>query len=68
MEILTWECHICGETRPDEKISVMSKPLIINGKALFGGTQNIRYCNDKQSCIDGAPAFSHFKGGGEPKK
>ena len=65
MNDLTWECHICGETRPDDKISVMSKPLVSNGKVFPGGTENIRYCNDKQSCIDAAPGFSFF---GKDKK
>ena len=57
---LTWECHICKETRPDDKISVITKPLIINGKAL--GNQNIRYCNDKESCIKESETFSFIKG------
>ncbi|GAI88761.1 unnamed protein product [marine sediment metagenome] len=29
---LTWECHICGEERPDDKISVVTKPMVINGQ------------------------------------
>lgn len=55
----TWKCHICGEERPDEKISVLSKPLVINGQ--IRGEQNIRYCNDRPGCIDGAKEFSFFK-------
>lgn len=54
MAILTWKCHICGETRPDDKISVLTKE-----KCCL--QQNIRYCNDKQGCIDGAKDFSFFK-------
>ncbi len=57
---LTWTCHICGSTRPDEKISVLSKPLIVGGVSMMG-EQNIRYCNDRQKCIDGAKDFSFFK-------
>jgi len=60
MGILTWTCHICGDTRPDDKISVLSKPLIVGGVDT-GGQQNIRYCNDNQQCIDGAKDFSFFK-------
>ena len=56
----TWKCHICGEERPDDKISVLSKPLIINGQVC--GQQNIRYCNDRLACIEGAKEFSFFKG------
>ncbi len=57
---LTWTCHICGDTRPDEKISVLSKPLVVGGVRMFGGYQNIRHCNDRQKCIDGAKDFSFF--------
>lgn len=59
--LLTWTCHICGDTRPDEKISVLSKPLIVGGVRMFGGYQNIRHCNDRQKCIDGAKDFSFYK-------
>ena len=51
-----WKCHICKEERPDERISVVTKPLIINGKAV--GQQNIRYCNDNPICIEKAKGFS----------
>jgi hypothetical protein len=61
----TWKCHICGEERPDDKISVLSKPLIINGQVVLGSQQNIRYCNDRPACIEGAKEFSFFKGGEE---
>lgn len=54
----TWKCHICGEERPDDKISVLSKPLIINGQVC--GEQNIRYCNDRPDCIEGAKNFGFF--------
>lgn len=56
----TWKCHICGEERPDERISVVTKPLVINGQTV--GDQNIRYCNDRPVCIEGAKEFSFFKG------
>ncbi|TET08652.1 hypothetical protein E3J84_05985 [Candidatus Aerophobetes bacterium] len=55
----TWKCHICGEERPDAKISVWSKPFTIGGRLC--GQQNIRYCNDRQQCIEGAEDFSFFK-------
>lgn len=58
-EPLTWECHICGEERPDAAISVLSKPMIVNGQRV--GQQNIRYCNDKPECIEGAKKFSFIK-------
>ena len=57
---LTWKCHICGAERPDAKISVLTKPLVINGKAC--GEQNIRYCNDRAKCIEGAQHKDFFGG------
>ncbi|MBA7528552.1 hypothetical protein ES705_20739 [subsurface metagenome] len=63
----TWKCHICGEERPDERISVLSKPLIINGQVVLGSQQNIRYCNDRPACVEGAKEFSFFKGSREEK-
>lgn len=53
---LTWKCHICEKERPDSKISVFSKPIIINGRVF--GEQNIRYCNDSEECIRKAQDFS----------
>ena len=55
----TWTCHICGEERPDDKISVLTKPLVIRGR--YCGAQNIRYCNDRRACIEGAKEFGFFK-------
>ena len=57
---LTWTCHICKRERLDDKISVLTKPLVIDGKAI--GWQNIRYCNDRPKCIEGAREFSLLKG------
>lgn len=55
----TWMCHICYRERPDDKISVLSKPLALEGRLL--GTQNIRYCNDSEECIKKAQDFSFFR-------
>ncbi len=53
----TWTCHICGAERPDDKISVLSKPTMMDGV-----TQNIRYCNDKPGCVEEAKTFDLFEG------
>lgn len=58
MRELSWTCHICGRERPDDKISVVSKPIMIEGRII--GQQNIRYCNDNEECIQKALDFSHF--------
>lgn len=49
--VLEWTCHVCGKTRPDEKISVLSTTQEFNGVEI---TQNVRYCNDDPACIEGA--------------
>ena len=64
-ESLTWTCHICGKTRPDEKISVLVKPLIIGEQQV--GDQNIRYCNDNPDCLRGAEQFTFLKKGAVAK-
>jgi hypothetical protein len=55
----TWTCHVCGEERPDEKISVYSKQ-VRNGGIEF--RQNVRYCNDKPECMEGATKVDWLKG------
>lgn len=59
----TWSCHICKKERPDSKIAVLTKPLIFGGVEV--GSQNIRYCNDNLSCIEGAKIFSFLNKKGE---
>ncbi len=61
-ESLSWVCHICEEERPDHKISVLSKPMNIPG---IVAAQNVRYCNDRSECIEGAQTFSFVKEDGE---
>lgn len=53
--MLEWTCHICGEKRPDSFISVVSKDLSKKYELAEGTLkQNVRYCNDNQSCIEDA--------------
>ncbi len=47
----TWTCHICGEERPDAKISVLTR-IKMFGPVEF--QENVRYCNDRNECIFGA--------------
>lgn len=62
MEEMIWLCHICKQERPDSKISVLSKSLGIPG---VEAKQNVRYCNDRQECVEGAKTFSFRNPGGE---
>lgn len=52
-ELLYWTCHVCGEMRPDSKISVETKTVPIKGTESTI-EQNIRYCNDRPKCKAGA--------------
>ncbi len=52
----SWTCHICKEERPDAKISVLTKPLVFPSGVQ--AEENIRHCNDKESCIEGAKDFT----------
>ena len=47
----TWTCHVCGKERPDAKISVYSSTKYSGSIPI---QQNVRYCNDDPSCIEGA--------------
>lgn len=52
---LTWTCHVCGDERPDEKISVHK----VEGMTAARGAEveaNVRYCNDRPGCAEGAQA------------
>lgn len=57
MEDLTWACHVCGQIRPDSKISVYSTKHKIEGLEFI---QNVRYCNDNPDCIEGAKEVDWF--------
>lgn len=49
----TWTCHVCGEKRPDSKISVQKNQRAIPGTNTRV-QENVRYCNDKAECARGA--------------
>jgi hypothetical protein len=53
----TWKCHICGDERPDDKISVFKHSTTTPGGIRL--SENVRYCNDRKKCIEAAPNF-HF--------
>jgi hypothetical protein len=45
---------ICGETRPDAKISVEHRPVKGAADAFPETRVNVRYCNDRKECTDKA--------------
>jgi hypothetical protein len=57
MNTLAWMCHICGDERPDAKISVRKRQVSIKG---IGATINVRYCNDREACIEGSMTKRFF--------
>jgi hypothetical protein len=58
----TWTCHICGDERPDAMISVHTRDVSHELDLKPGSAQeNVRYCNDRPECIEGAKTFRFFK-------
>lgn len=52
---MTWTCHICGDERTDDKISVYTSDLSLEFHLPAGVMkQNVRYCNDRPLCVTGA--------------
>lgn len=49
--MLTWTCHVCSDERPDSKISVSVNKRKIGDVPI---TENVRYCNDRQECVEAA--------------
>jgi hypothetical protein len=54
----TWTCHVCGDERPDSAISVFTSTVTVNGVPI---TQNVRFCNDREDCIQKAPTIKFFR-------
>jgi hypothetical protein len=59
MSALTWKCHVCGDERPDALIGVFSKEVELAGGVM--ATQNVRYCLDRESCVEGAKQVDWLK-------
>lgn len=59
---ITWTCHVCGKERPDQLISVFKRDISHTFGLPTGTVQeNVRYCNDSQSCFDRAQSYRHLK-------
>ena len=59
LENLTWTCHICKEERPDRFISVWAHQRTL-GDSDVVITENVRFCNDRPACLEGAQTFHHI--------
>lgn len=60
MKDLIWRCHVCGDERPDDRISVYSSQKEIGTTGTMM-TQNVRYCNYRPSCVEGAKAVNFME-------
>ncbi len=58
MNNLEWRCHICNRLRPDDRISVYSRIVTVQGISI---TENVRHCNDNPECVEGAKEKSWVK-------
>lgn len=59
----TQTCHVCGEMRPDDKISIEKHKTVMPGTNMKV-EENVRYCNDKAECIAAAPKVSFINRSG----
>jgi len=48
---VSWTCHVCGKWRPDAFVSVRSFAI---KDAPPGWVRNVRHCNDRPECVNGA--------------
>lgn len=62
MVTFKWTCHICGDDRPDERISVHTTDVSASHDLPPGTMKmNVRYCNDRPKCVAAAPSFTFLK-------
>ncbi|OED40246.1 hypothetical protein ACH42_17180 [Endozoicomonas sp. (ex Bugula neritina AB1)] len=62
LESLTWTCHICGEERPDNKISVHTNDVSAQyALPEHSMKNNIRYCNDNPACKEAAKTYRFIR-------
>ena len=50
-DTLTWTCHVCRRTRPDEKIGVHKRPVTGHESMFPRILVNVRYCRDDPDCV-----------------
>jgi hypothetical protein len=58
MHVPAWTCHVCGHTRPDDRIAVFTRRYdILSGEPAPDGdfVVNVRHCRDKPTCRLNAP-------------
>jgi hypothetical protein len=58
----TWMCMVCGEERPDIRISVMTRPMLGAEARRLQVRVHVRYCNDRPACARHAAADGPWLG------
>lgn len=58
LQDLTWSCHVCGRTRPDERIHVFTRDVEAPGLPAGTFRVNVRFCADQLECRHEAPAVA----------
>jgi len=59
---ITWTCHVCGKERPDARISVFKRDISQSlGLPTGIAFENVRYCNDSDSCFQKAQTYRHLR-------
>jgi hypothetical protein len=58
VHVPAWECHVCGHTRPDDRIVTFTRTYdLLSGNPDPGGelTVSVRHCRDRPRCRLNAP-------------
>lgn len=63
---LVWRCHICGERRLDQFISVRTNRYTIAKDEDYNTppveyTEDIRYCNDRPDCMEASKTYKFVR-------
>lgn len=58
---LSWTCMVCGQRRLDARISVAHVPISGMESQFPEVRINVRYCNDNNSCRNGAFAYNPMR-------
>lgn len=58
VRVPAWECHVCGHTRPDDRIVTFTRTYdLLSGRPDPAGelTVSVRHCRDRPHCRLNAP-------------
>lgn len=61
-----WSCHVCGATRPDAEVGVISRERTLQPRGALEGVpglgipmkENLRYCLVTDACREAAEAWA----------